>query len=195
MRDLLEAVDALTKPVRVLVPQDDGVEPFTTRLVHAPLLEQFRAEIFHSTGSGGGGGASSSERAPIDFDMFTLYELIDGKIRSWEYAPRKGDLVDTLRKWYSVYQVHATEPEPYLSELRSFKTLIESRLDGGKRLELMFPCPSCGVEVYVRDDTRARALTCHVMDPANLSWVNCAVCGERWEYSRLQELQESDCDE
>lgn len=155
--DLLAAVDALSKPQHVAEWQEavpeKGIERKIKRRTNPPLLDWLATAVANNIG-GDGGGRPGRERTPIDIGALTLYEEIDGRIRSWldELGARPGrDVTATqaLRTWYALW-IGRTRldglDDTYRDILRRWESRIEDILDPPKRIEITAPCPACGTE-------------------------------------------------
>jgi hypothetical protein len=134
-------------------PTWSGGERVVRRRVDAPLLDQLRDAVASSLESGGG-GKPGRERVPIDVAALTLYEDIDGRIRSWldELGARPGrDVTPTqaLRTWYVMWTAgRHTEglEDRYQATIEGWAQQVRDKLQPPKRIEITAPCPVCGRE-------------------------------------------------
>lgn len=146
---LLDALDKLTKPQTVANWRGDDI----VRRTDPPLLDWLRDAIANSMG-GSGGGKQARERTPMDVGAFTLYEDIDGRVRSWvnDLGGKPGkDLTPTqiLRSWYVLWNVGNPSERmvaAYAHILEGWVQAVNDILDPPKRIEITAPCPVCGQE-------------------------------------------------
>jgi hypothetical protein len=211
MFDLRLAVDALTHEVhRVeIIRSDDAKKSVVFKRTDAPLLEQLRAAISNMIGAGSG-GKLARERTPLDVAAFSLYELIDGRVRSWlldagATASKESSAGEVLRAWFAKWQ--SLNPNSGLvarheSIVRGWEQQIRDILDPPKRIEITQPCPVCHVEwVNVglrlpdgRDDPEdiefVRVLTAVERDNLEESFAICRKCDTVWlGVSRMRALR------
>ena len=146
---LLDALDKLTKPQTVANWRGDDI----VRRTDPPLLDWLRDAIANSMG-GSGGGKQARERTPMDVGAFTLYEDIDGRVRSWvnDLGGKPGkNLTPTqiLRSWYVLWNVGNPSERmvaAYAHILEGWVQAVNDILDPPKRIEITSPCPVCGRE-------------------------------------------------
>lgn len=170
MTDLLEALDALTKPTYTRVVQEvfqtiigkdgrpkldetgaprrqlTGTKP--VRLAHDPLLTQLQGAITGAMGNTEGSAASLKfTRGVINSDALFQFVRIRSTITDWARAAgldRCDDPVDELRRWYHSW---TATPKPDADEkwrtrkLESWATLIEDTIDPWRSMPLPGPCP------------------------------------------------------
>ena len=158
IQDLLDAMDAITKPVRSAILQDEldangtHVGQKLVRRVDPPLLRQLRLAITGDLGSHGNGGKAAHERTPFDVTSFTMYEDIDGRVRSWlldaQIVPRPGVKVEgLLRQWFPVWTAKILPDglvERHTAILTRWASSIRDLLEPPTKQELTDPCPLCG---------------------------------------------------
>jgi len=145
MTDLLDAVDALTKPTRTKVIQGDVV----TVVHHDPLLVQLEAAIRSSIGGTISGGGLSSERNLLDNDALFESMKITDAIGSWcRLAGVKPTRVpaDDLLAWF---EANPDAGEFYTNQLVGWAKFIRAKMDPTKALEVKGECPECGSVVWV----------------------------------------------
>ena len=154
---LLEALDAITKEQHVAQWQEavpeKGIDRQIKKRTNPPLLDWLAQSVGNNIG-GGGGGKAARERTPIDIAALTLYEDIDGRVRSWldELGARPGkDITPTqaLRTWYRLWiggRHNEHLERAYASIIENWETRIKDVLDPPKRIEITAPCPACGKE-------------------------------------------------
>lgn len=197
--NLLKALDALTKPQRIAQWQGEGEDRKIFKRLDPPLLDWLQEAIGNNIG-GGGGGKPARERAPMDFGAFTLYEDIDGRVRSWlhELGAKPGKHVtptQMLRTWYTLWnaQIHTDSlNSAYASILEGWEDAIKDKLDPPKRIEITSPCPACGAE-FVNvglkladgsddpdDVERVRVLNAVERERIEDSYAMCAACNRVW---------------
>ena len=197
--DLLTAVDALSKPQRVAQWQGEGESRKIFKRLDPPLLDWLQEAIGSNIG-GGGGGKQARERVPMDFGAFTLYEDIDGRIRSWmaELGATTGKNVtpaQMLRTWYTLWnaQTHTDSlNNAYAGIMEGWAQAIKDKLDPPKRIEITSPCPACGrewVNVGLKlmdgsddpdDVERVRVLNAVEREKIEDSYAMCSACNRVW---------------
>lgn len=169
------------------------------RRVDLPLLDWLHDAIASDTG-GGGGGKAPRERTPMDVGAFTLYEDIDGRVRSWMFelgaTPGK-DLTPTqiLASWYVLWNVRNPGDglvSAFAGILEGWVQAIEDTMDPPGRFEITSPCPSCGQEwINVglklgngQDDPddveRVRVLVAVERENIHESYAMCRACERVW---------------
>lgn len=193
------ALDRLTKPRQVAEWQGDGDSRTIFKRLDPPLLDWLREAIANNVG-GSGGGKQARERTPLDVGAFTLYEDIDGRVRSWmlELGARPGnDLspAQVLRSWYVLWNQY-TPSEPivlaYANTLDGWVQRIEDVIDPPKRIEITAACPMCGQEwmnigLKLDDGTddpndveRVRVLVAVERENMHESFAMCRACDRVW---------------
>jgi len=184
-RDLLAAVDELTKPTTDHVRQydDDGTSLAIHRcmdgnqegacsglalhaVTHPPLLHQLRDAVTPSTGNDAGSkSAIANERNMVDSTALYEYARMAAATGDWcrmTGAPVTRDPVTDLRAWYAAWIGHHDRDDRwYTAELRRWASIIRNHLQPAKRLEVMSACPICGPGPWVDADgeTQANRLT------------------------------------
>jgi hypothetical protein len=189
---LLDAVDDLTKPTRVIVQQDDQNK--TVRF--EALLDQLEAAI-HGTIGIGSSGALANERNVLDADALHQFSTIRTTVQSWarmvgiEYK-RDATTSDLLRAWYVQYMT--TKPEEkrqafYLKELRKWAAMIRTKLDPPRQRDLPNACPLCGSDIFWKDgDQYKRPLIVTFRDGADMimkAKALCRACDQVWSAREL----------
>lgn len=190
---LLDAVDALTKPVTVAEWISDGDKRTLFRRTDPCLLEQLAARIGSSIEGGNGSRSAARERVPIDVGAFTLLEEIDGMVRAWllDFGARPGRLVSTgeaLRSWFVFFQASPREPEEvsrHEGRLWGWVQRVEDIVDPPTVEEVTRPCPSCGERRTVQgsgEDAVSVSALRAVWRPsdASSSFAECRACGRKW---------------
>jgi hypothetical protein len=190
---LLDAVDALTKPVTVAEWISDGDRRTLFRRTDPSLLEQLAARVGSSLPPSAGSRTSSRALVPIDVGALTLLEEIDGMVRSWllDFGARPGRLVSTgeaLRSWFVFFQAGQREPEVvsrHEGRVWGWVQQIEDVVDPPTVEEVTRPCPSCGVRRTVQgsgeDAVSVSALRAvWRASGAAASFAECRACGRKW---------------
>ncbi len=175
MTELLDAVDALTKPTTSVVVQDiyetvmvdgrpktddngDMVREKTgqtrkVRLEHAPLLDRLEEAITSTMSRQGGGGSEKHARNIVDSDALFEFMRITAQITDWcaivgIRATRNAG--NDLRRWYAARL--ATNPEHddwYTDKLHLWARVIEAKLNAPRSWELRPACPVCTATTWV----------------------------------------------
>jgi hypothetical protein len=152
---LLDAVDALTKPIRSKVIQDPppgaGWELSHTVTVELPpLLQQLEDAIRGGLVGVGGSGSLANERNMLDGDALYRFTIISSTIRDW--ARIVGAEVDkqspasTLRSWFVLFQQRRNSLEMerfYTKQLTSWASQIDAKLNPPRVWDLPHACPVC----------------------------------------------------
>ena len=157
---LLDAVDALTKPVRTKIIQDGptgtglaGQHTVTVEL--PPMLEQLDLAIRGSMVGIGGSGSLAHQRNVINADAFYLFTKISSTIKDWarivgaKVTP--DDIGATLRAWYTKYtikQVTLDAERFYTRQMSTWAGQIESNLRPLRMLIIPGRCPVCSADTW-----------------------------------------------
>lgn len=154
MTDLLDAIDALTKPriEHMAQTSDEGKYLHTHTAEHKPLLTQLKDAVNPSSNTNAGSASLASARNPINSEALWEYTKIASAIGDWcriAGADRTRDPIIDLRRWYIAYTKHDADPDWYVAELRRWAKLISKLLDPPKRIELTVACPVCGKRTWV----------------------------------------------
>lgn len=166
MTELMDAVDALTKPTHVTVGQwyESGClfcekraqHMHTTRIQHAPLLDQLRDAVTDAMNPGkGSSGSPAFQRNLIDVDAMRQFMIIASQIRDWcrmVGATPSGDATRDLRAWYAATLAQSVAESWYIAKLRQWEGVILARLDPPVTIELTSACPACGADTWTDDD-------------------------------------------
>lgn len=143
--DLIQAVDALTKPSRTKVVRDDGT---MTAIVHEPLLVQLNNAIRSSIGGTIAGGGLSSERNLLDnealFESIKITDAIGSWCRLAGVRPTKVP-ADDLLAWF---EANPDAGDFYTRTLEGWARFIRAKMDPTKALEIDGDCPECGAAVW-----------------------------------------------
>ncbi len=162
---LLDAVDALTKPVRTKVIQEitdketGKTRTVTTTVVLPPLLTQLDEAIRGTIGIGGS-SALPNERNALNNDALARFMTISSTIRDWarmvgvtsKPADHPGPL---LRQWYVAYKVRPAGLESerfYEGQMTAWAEQIKAMFDPDRIYDLPDACPVCGATEWVNTD-------------------------------------------
>jgi hypothetical protein len=160
---LLDAVDALTQPIRRLVMQDilEGEHLTGQKAVHVelpPLLDQLDEAIRGTVGIGSS-GSLANERSALNADAFHKAVMITTLIRDWatvakiEYR-RDTPPADLLRTWYTRYTQQEHEQDVigwHIRTMMSWVGQIETMFDPPRTQDLPNACPVCGAKTWWQD--------------------------------------------
>lgn len=210
MTDLLDAVDQLTKPVFVKVIQHFGAEeiPRTTRIEHAPLLDQLEQAIVGAMDTKAGSSASLKfTRGVIDSEALFHFLRIKTMIADWCHmvgVEPTGHPTNDLRAWYAAQLAVQRESDTWhVSKIRSWGAVINERLDPHDVMDLPHPCPvtdcpqdfdsGLGAFVWYDPKTREKYLRPLVVeyratDEAEMvakATGRCRACGTTWSVRAL----------
>jgi hypothetical protein len=169
---LLEAVEALTKPVKRKQLQDviepytltdkDGIRTEHRRVIGTqkvtvelpPLLELLDDAIQSSMGGSTKGAALASESIPLNSAALFEAMKISSQVRDWcrleDVTPTRHTLTN-LRAWYVATRAgHPTpdEDEAQARVLRKWAATIRGMLDPWREKDLPDPCPLCGAKLW-----------------------------------------------
>ena len=207
INDLRDAMNALTKPIRSAIWQDEldrGGQHIGQKLIRhvdQPLLYQLRDAISNNLGAGGGGGKAAHERTPFDVAAFTMYEDIDGRVKSWALdagMTASGlPVEDVLRSWFPVWTVKVIPDElvdRHTAILVRWAVGINDLLEPPTKQELTAACPLCGqmwATVGKGEETESvRALWAVWRENRDESYGLCRACNHRWQgVSAMRQLR------
>ncbi|WP_442575888.1 DUF7341 domain-containing protein [Microbacterium sp. F51-2R] len=190
MTELLDAVDALTKPV--ILHHTIADSRFTCIVTDTPLLTRLQDEIRFSL-SREGSKSLPNQRVPLNSGALMLFMRISSQVTDWANGAGsgvvKGDPGRTLRGWYVawVQQVRGDgEVAARVRILHGWAAAIRRELDPPRMKDLPDPCPACGAVEWWRDGERyPRPLV--VESPRNPeknlideSTATCRACDKRW---------------
>lgn len=156
--ELLEAVDALTKPDKSKVMQQNKAGISCLSPVELPsLLEQLEEAIRSDLGSTARGASLAHERSILDADALFRFMVITSQIKEWcrivGITPDRS-AGENLRAWYVATlsrQLDDAGAEFYVSKMRQWANLIRAKLDPARERELPDACPTCGAREWWRD--------------------------------------------
>jgi len=156
MTDLLDSVQALTRPIRskVLMTNDAGIS-CTTPVVLAPLLDQLDAAIRGTVGVGGA-GALANERNMLNADALYRASMITTLVKDWArivgIQTRPTDLPGPLLdQWYVLFmqKVHSAELVRWHErKMQEWANSIEGMLDPPRTRDLPNACPICEADTW-----------------------------------------------
>ena len=207
INDLRDAMDALTKPIRSAIWQDeldrDGqhIGQKLTKHVDQSLLYQLRHAISGDLGSHGGGSKAAHERTPFDVAAFTMYEDIDGRVKSWAadagMKPSWLPVEDVLRAWFTVWTIKVIPDQlvdRHTAILIRWAVSINDLLSPPMKQELTAPCPLCGqmwATVGKGEETESvRALWAVWREIRDESYGMCRSCNHMWQgISAMRQLR------
>lgn len=207
INDLRDAMDALTKPIRTAIWQDEldnrGQYVGQKLVVHKDnsLLHQLRNAISNNLGGGSNGGKAAHERTPFDVAAFTMYEDIDDRVKSWADdagMTRSGlPVEDVLRAWFPVWTVKVIPDllvDRHTAILVRWAVGINDLLDPPTKQELTAPCPLCGqmwATVGKGEETESvRALWAVWRENGDESYGMCRACDHMWRgISAMRQLR------
>lgn len=190
MTELLDAVDALTKPP--VLHQTITDSRFTCVVYDTPLLDRLESEIRFSL-SREASKSLPGQRIPINSGALQLFMRISSQITDWAHGAKatvyKGDPGRTLRAWYVAWVQVVRSDDAVAARVRLLHTWagqIRRELEPPRQRDLPDPCPQCGASEWWRDGERyPRPL---VVEPPrnperNLideSTATCRACDKRW---------------
>jgi hypothetical protein len=197
MNDLLDAVDALTKPSRRKVIQDDGK---TVTVVDLPLIEWLEQSIRATIGIGGS-GSLPNERNMLDADALFQFSKITSVIKDWARAAgidyqREATPITLLHGWYPRYMASNPSDESinfHTKMLSKWAWQIEAKSDPPKVADLPNRCPICDAETWWKDALQyARPLVIHYREngETDLEAIShgkamCRACEQVWGVREL----------
>lgn len=156
--ELLDAVDALTKPgVLHHTIQDSR---FTCVVYDTPLLDRLENEIRFSL-SREGSKSLPNQRVPINSGALMLFMRISSQITDWAHGVKstvhKGDPSRTLRSWYVAFTQTRREHDAIAGRARilhNWGAAIRREIEPPRQKDLPDPCPACGASEWWRDGER-----------------------------------------
>jgi hypothetical protein len=150
MSDLLDAVDALTKPQVTGVAQknDAGRWVRVHEETREPLLTQLHNAIWPSGENNGGASVAANERLPLDAHKLLEYAKIATQIKSWAVGLRQQPTRDPIRdleRWYvATLTIRDFDPTWHIRQLRGWENHIGRLLAKSGGFVPEYPCPVCG---------------------------------------------------
>ncbi|WP_213816197.1 hypothetical protein [Glaciihabitans sp. dw_435] len=162
---LLDAVDALTKPVRSKVIQDspDAAMPGTSvATVELPSLLDQLDEAIRGTIGIGGSGSLANERNMLNNDALHRFVTISSMIKDWARAVKipvkTGDLPGPmLRAWFIAFTAAgqpSLEAERFYSrQMNGWAAQISAMFDPPRTRDLPDACPVCEATEWWNPET------------------------------------------
>lgn len=208
MTDLLEAMEALTKPRHSKAVQTNEAGITCTSPIELPsLLEQLDESIRSNMGGSTHGGSDPATRSLADAGALMKMMQISSQVMDW--ARIVGSVIDkqstpvTLTRWYVRYNEYPHSGEmsaSYTRQLHKWAAQIEATLDPPREKDLDSPCPSCGATEWWDPATKERYHRPLVIRyrPDSDSMVNdargiCRACATTWGVRELQfEIEEAE---
>ena len=188
--DLLDALDALTKPTTDRQPAGSPREGETIK--RPCLLAQLR-EAIASDLTAGGGKSLANERIPINPVALELYGRLEREIGD-AYAAISGkppalNPEDVLRAWYVVFTQSNPRPEiidEWTARLHGWAREIDAMFHPTMKVELVdSPCIICGKAEVIDDQGNlitAVITEYRIQDEAmRIEQTTCRACKEVWE--------------
>lgn len=190
--ELLDAVDALTKPrTSKVVQQNDAGITCTSPVELPPLLEQLEASIRSSMGKGTSGASLAFEAAPLNtaalFEAMKITNQIEQWCRQVNVKATRQPASD-LRAWYVATLTTDEAREFEAKQLRKWARTIESLLDPPREKDLPDACPSCGAKSWWRDGAeyyRPLIVRYRPADPVGTAMATCRSCEQVWNAREL----------
>ncbi|RZU64919.1 hypothetical protein EV379_1230 [Microterricola gilva] len=189
MTDLLEAVEALTKPTRTKVIQDDGTVAI---VVQDALLVQLETAIRSSMGGSTGGASLPSEGSPLDvgalFESLKITAAIGDWCRLVGVKPSRKSVPDLI-DWHTAYIGRPSEADDfYISQLNGWVRMITAMFDRPREKDLPDPCPVCDAKSWWRDGAeyyRPLVVKYRPDDPVGSATALCRSCETVWNAREL----------
>ena len=193
MTELLDAVEALTKPLAMKIIRDDGT---TTRITHDPLLVQLQDAVTSAIGNGGGGGTATG--SVLNDEAWYRLSLIRTQLGDWcrmvDVRPTRTDAVKDLRAWHVAFLSRNLDPRGYTRMLEGWAVTIRDLLDPPKRVPLRGACPVCSADHWFGVDGSRRASPVAVeydyANPYRSVRAVCRVVGCGTEWTGVEAVEE-----
>lgn len=192
MTDLLDAVDALTRPVKRIV--DQGTSKGT--VTDVPLIVWLERSIRATIGIGGS-GSLPNERNMLDAEALYQFSKISSIIKDWarsagvEYE-RETSTSELLRKWFVKFYVSDPSDKSvshHVKMLSKWAWQIEAKMDPPKIRQLPDPCPLCGADAWWKGGVEyTRPLVVHYREgPEMIEQAKgmCQACATVWGVTEL----------
>ena len=194
-RILERAVEALTKPWNdVLSPQETGTGRYQA-IDYPPLLDMLRSAVSSSLGRTGAGRSPDAERNVMNLAAFSLWEHIDGVVRSWllqlskqrrktELKEAVSDLAGMVTALRASNQMDEHTFLRISGQFASWRTRIWEMFDPPVVKSITGPCPACSESTYFTlDGAKQTALIAYYWKGIQPE-AKCQRCGERWSGER-----------
>lgn len=209
---LLEAVEALTKPVVNKIIQDgpigSGLEGQKIVPVTLPPLLQQLDEAIRGTIGIGGSKSLASQRSVLDADALHRFVMISTTIKDWcrtAGAKSGNDASSNLKAWFLAWDDKTADGSGeryYVSRMNSWKAAIESKLDPARIRELPDRCPVCDASDWFDPTDKLRYLHPLIVRyrPTGANLIQeaealCRSCAEVWGIRELAFLLENQTNE
>lgn len=203
MKDLLEAVDALTLVEHEHIAQksDDGRWLKAHTVTHPSLLQRMADAVTPSTGRDNASKSSAATRSPVDADALFEYAKMSAAIKSWclmvRVAPDRDPAVG-LRRWYVARLAQPGEDDAwYTRQLTSWANIIRNHLNPPQSFTIKAPCPVCLVTAFGNEidggDTWPMQVRYRMTDNNEMvdTMAICRACATVWPgYESVAELAE-----
>jgi hypothetical protein len=154
MSDLLDAVDALTKPQVTGVAQKNAAGRWIRvhEVKHDPLLTVIHDAVWPSGENNGGASTPANERLPLDSHMLYEYSKIASQIIGWAIEaglrPTRNPIKD-LEAWYVTTLADRNfDPSFRIGRLRGWEAHIRRLLAKSGKFTIEAPCPICGATAW-----------------------------------------------
>ena len=199
MSELLDAVEALTKPRKSKVVQSNAAGITCTSVVVLPsLLEQLDQSISSSMGRSTAGASLASQSSPLDtgalFEAMKITSQIEQWCRGVGVRATRSAAVD-LPAWYVATLSQRDDHDRHVRQLQKWAHLIESLLDRPREKDLPDECPQCGAKSWWRDGAeyfRPLIVRYREDDPVGSAMAACRACEKVWNARELAFILEGD---
>lgn len=150
-----------------------------------PLLVMLREARYPNLGKTRGGGGTGDV---LDIQAMTIYENIDGIVRSWLSHYRQhhtGELIPLVKRLHETLQAEQAgdrldDPERMFAMFGQWVAQIDDFFDPPKEYELTAPCPECDAE---RVENGEGLMKWAVRVPVKVGRAvipECHACGTMW---------------
>lgn len=184
--ELRDTTRQLTEHTERLIVRDDGS---ITRHPHPSLLQQLRDARHH----GGENGSGGRTQEPLRLAALDLLQQItadaDALARAAD-AMARGSTVESHIRTITRAAGQWTDTQPVrtaLQHLTQWRDDINDLLDPPRRMEIVAPCPACGVRMVWRhkdgEDVQVAALTVD-----GTKGCHCLACHHVWPPHLLEHL-------
>ena len=151
----------------------------------APLLDLLREARYPNLGKTRGGGGNGDV---LDMQAMTMYENIDGIVRSWVAHYREhhtGDLIPLVKRLYEIIKTeHAGDrldnPDRMYGMFTQWEAQIDDYFDPPNEYELTAVCPDCGAGRIANDDGAMKWAVRVPVKVGRAVVAECHACGRMW---------------
>jgi len=192
---LLEAVEALTKPIRSKVMQG----AVTSKVELPPLIVQLEQAIRGSIVGIGGSGSLANERNVLDGDALFRFMKISTTIKEWSRMAGStitaDDMGKTLTAWFLAYTskpVTIEQERFYVNQMEGWARAIIDKLNPKVTLLLSEQCPVCEAKTWWNSSDRLEYTHPLISqypqdseDPVNDATAMCRACAQVWTAREL----------